>query len=116
MTTARCSVLEKYHEPLALREFPLPRELGPHEVLVRVTMAGICGTDVHLWHGQLNIPLPVIMGHETVGVIERMGSAVRSDWNGKPLSPGDRIAWHSGLSCGKCHACTVLKLPTKCRS
>ena len=37
-------------------------------------MAGICGTDVHLWLGQLPIPKPVILGHETVGVIEQLGA------------------------------------------
>jgi D-arabinose 1-dehydrogenase-like Zn-dependent alcohol dehydrogenase len=42
---------------------------------VQVEMAGICGTDVHLWQGQLPIPVPVILGHETVGRIAALGSS-----------------------------------------
>jgi threonine dehydrogenase-like Zn-dependent dehydrogenase len=116
MRQSRCCVLDKFYEPLQMREFPLPTDLGLNEILVRVQMAGICGTDVHLWKGQLNIPLPLIMGHETVGVIEQLGLNVEHDWNGRPLAEGDRVTWHSGLSCGKCRYCTVHKLPTKCRS
>lgn len=116
MPTARCSVMDRFREPLTLREYPLPDQLGPHDILVRVTMAGVCGTDVHLWKGQLDVPLPLIMGHETVGVVERAGAAVSADWTGKPLAVGDRVTWSAGLACGECHACTVLKLPAKCRN
>ncbi len=52
----RAAVLTAYQEPLEIREYPLPEELGPGECLVRIEIAGICGTDVHLWLGQLPIP------------------------------------------------------------
>src|SRR5690349_15491293 len=67
---SKAAVLVRYQEPLEIREYPTPREVGAGEALVRVDAAGICGTDVHLWLGQLQIPLPVILGHETVGRIE----------------------------------------------
>lgn len=50
--------------------------------MVRIEMAGICGTDVHLWKGELPIALPVILGHETVGWIEQLGEGLEKDWTG----------------------------------
>jgi threonine dehydrogenase-like Zn-dependent dehydrogenase len=79
-------------------------------------MAGICGTDVHLWLGQLPIPLPVIMGHETVGRVERLGSGSVSDWRGAQVSEGDRITWASSIVCGHCYYCRLKQQPTRCLS
>ena len=89
--TSRAAVLTNYEAPLELKEFPLPESIEPGAALVKVTLAGICGTDVHLWRGQLPIPLPVILGHETVGVIEALGEGLTVDWSGQPLAVGDRI-------------------------
>src|SRR5947209_6290552 len=108
------AVLTAYRAPLELREYPVPQDLAPGEVLVRVAMAGICGTDVHLWLGQLPIPLPVILGHESVGVIERMGPGLAKDWRGVPLSTGDRITWASSIVCGECYYCRLKRQPTRC--
>ena len=94
---SRAAVLTAYKEPLQVREYPVPAELSPGECLVRVEMAGICGTDVHLWLGQLPIPLPVILGHETVGRIEQLGAGPNKDWRGMPLSIGDRVTWASSI-------------------
>ena len=111
---SRAAVLTAYQEPLQVREYPIPAELSPGECLVRVEMAGICGTDVHLWLGQLPIPLPVILGHETVGRIERLGAGPNQDWRGTPLSIGDRITWASSIVCGECFYCRVKRQPTRC--
>ena len=113
MPLARASVLENFKTPLALREFPLPA-LEPGAALVRTEMAGICGTDVHLWKGELKIGLPVILGHETVGKIEQLGEGLNRDWNGEPLTVGDRVTWTSTISCGKCFYCAEKKQPTRC--
>jgi threonine dehydrogenase-like Zn-dependent dehydrogenase len=113
MPVARASVLEQFKSPLALREFPLP-SIEPGAALVRTEMAGICGTDVHLWKGELKIALPVILGHETVGTIEQLGDGLDRDWNGAPLAAGDRITWTSTISCGKCFYCAEKKQPTRC--
>jgi threonine dehydrogenase-like Zn-dependent dehydrogenase len=88
--------------------------VGPGEALVRVEMAGICGTDVHLWKGELPIPLPVILGHETVGRIERLGEGLEKDWSGQELHVGDRITWASSITCGECYYCRIKRTPTRC--
>ncbi len=108
------AVLVEYQQPLQLRRYPVPEELGPGEALVKVEMAGICGTDVHLWLGQLTIPLPVILGHETVGRIERLGTDGIEDWRGFPLLVGDRVTWASSIVCGECYYCRVKRQPTRC--
>ena len=114
MPTAKASVLESFNAPLQLRAWPLPVELEPGAALVRTEMAGICGTDVHLWKGQLPIALPVILGHETVGRIERLGDGLKSDWAGQPLQVGDRVTWNSTTSCGQCYYCAEKQQPTRC--
>ena len=73
MALGKSSVLVAFNAPLQAREWALPERLEPGAALVRTEMAGICGTDVHLWKGELPIQLPVILGHETVGRIERLG-------------------------------------------
>ena len=116
METARAAVMPDFHQPLELREYPLPDEIEPGAALVKVEMAGICGTDVHLWKGQLPIPRPIVMGHETVGVIERLGAGLETDWAGEPLGEGDRITWSAGRACGHCYICKVIRQPTRCVS
>lgn len=100
--------------PLEVREYPLPKEVGIGAALVKVEMAGICGTDVHLWKGQLPIPLPIILGHETVGTIVRLGEGLSADWTGATLREGDRVTWSAGMRCGQCRFCTVFRQPTRC--
>src|SRR5881394_1035335 len=114
MPNAKASVLEQFGAPLTLREFPLPSKIEPGAALVRTEMAGICGTDVHLWKGQLPISLPVILGHETVGRIEQLGEGLERDWMGQPLKPGDRVTWTSATSCGECYYCAEKGQPTRC--
>lgn len=112
--TARASVLHAFHEPLVLEHYPVPEELEPGSALIRTSMAGICGTDVHLWKGELPIDLPVILGHETVGTIARLGEGLETDWAGQELKVGDRVTWTSTISCGKCFYCAEKKQPTRC--
>ncbi len=112
--TATAAVLESFEQPLNLQCFPLPELVETGAALVRVEMAGICGTDVHLWKGQLPIPLPVILGHETAGRIERLGEHLEKDWLGNPLRPGDRVTWAASISCGGCYYCRLKQQPTRC--
>ncbi|AHH99376.1 zinc-binding dehydrogenase [Kutzneria albida] len=113
-TSTSAAVLTEHGRPLVLRELPLPRELEPGAVLVRITCATLCGTDVHLWSGQMNLPgmLPLVLGHEMVGVVVAAAPGV-VDALGRPLSPGDRIGW-SESTCGHCYGCTVLREPVAC--
>jgi threonine dehydrogenase-like Zn-dependent dehydrogenase len=114
MSTVKAAVLTAYEQPLEMRDFPQLLAAGPGEALVRVEIAGICGTDVHLWLGQLNVPLPVILGHETVGRLEAIGEGLTHDWRGNPLHPGDRVTWASSISCGECYYCRVKRQATRC--
>ena len=113
MLKGQAAVLDQFRSPLSLREYELP-EVEPGAALVRTEMAGICGTDVHLWKGELKIKLPVILGHETVGRIAIMGSELRADWSGHPLTEDDRVTWTSTMSCGKCYYCAEKRQPTRC--
>ena len=114
MPNAKAAVLEHFDAPLQVREYPLPSRLEPGAALVRTEMAGICGTDVHLWKGQLPISLPVILGHETVGTLVQLGEGLTQDWTGQPLKPGDRVTWTSATSCGACYYCLDKRQPTRC--
>ncbi|MEW5979844.1 MAG: alcohol dehydrogenase catalytic domain-containing protein, partial [Acidobacteriota bacterium] len=112
--TFRAAVLKDYHTAFEIREYPKSPDLDPLGIWVKVEMAGVCGTDVHLWKGQLPIPRPNILGHETVGRVEKLGSELKSDWTGQPLQVGDRITWSSSLACGQCFYCREKRTPTRC--
>lgn len=79
-------------------------------------MAGICGTDIHLWRGELPLSLPVILGHETTGILEELGPGLEKDWRGERLQAGDRVTWASSIACGECFYCRMKSQPTRCLS
>ena len=114
MNKVKAAVLTAYQSPLEMREYPAIQTLEAGEALVRVEMAGICGTDVHLWKGELAVPLPIVLGHETVGFLEKLGAGLDKDWRGAPLKVGQRVAWGSSLVCGECYFCRVKRQPTRC--
>lgn len=93
-------VLERPAEPLQQRERPVP-EPDKEQILLRMLACGVCRTDLHVVDNELpDIPLPIVPGHEVVGVIERIGSHVQG------LKPGERVgvpwlAW----TCGECRYC-----------
>ena len=59
----------------------------PNGLLVRQELCGICGTDAYVYHGGLpGVTFPIVLGHETVGVVEQLGANVREDSTGRPLS------------------------------
>lgn len=113
MTTSKAAVLAHFGQPLEIHSYPIPETLAPGEVLVEVEMAGICGTDVHLWKGELPIPIPVILGHETAGFIRRIEGTVK-DWTGQTLAVGDRVTWASSITCGECYYCRLKRTPSRC--
>lgn len=117
MTTARIAVLPHIRPPQE-RPFQLQeREIPPlvdGAALVRVEMAGVCGTDVHILHEKVNVRTPAVLGHENVGIVEEIGgSDPLRDITGKPVTPGSRIAWLP-KSCMRCYNCTILGDPAKC--
>jgi alcohol dehydrogenase len=97
---ARAMVLEQ-PERMVLREFDLPT-IQPDDALLKVEMAGICHTDVGLYHGKVSYALPLIMGHEIVGRIAQIGSLASRRW---AVQEGDRVAVEAMARCGFCRAC-----------
>jgi threonine 3-dehydrogenase len=87
---------------LWMEEAPVP-EPGINDVLVRILKTGICGTDLHiyLWDAwaQRTIPVPMVVGHEFVGRVERVGSNVTG------FQPGDLVSGEGHLVCGRCRNC-----------
>ena len=90
--------------PFEAREYPLP-EVEPDGILVRLTMANICGSDLHGWHGETPREPPTIMGHEMTGLVAKLGSAVKTDAAGQALHEGDRIVYSYFLPCRRCQPC-----------
>ena len=68
---------------IVLDEKPTP-EVGPLDALIRVTTTTICGTDVHILKGEYRVQRGLTIGHEPVGVIEKLGSAVQGYQEGQP--------------------------------
>jgi len=86
--------------PLQIKDVPVPQP-GPDQVLVQLTVCGICRTDLHVIEGELERPkLPLIPGHQAVGVISRVGSGVTNRAVGERVG----IAWLQG-TCGQCEFC-----------
>jgi propanol-preferring alcohol dehydrogenase len=100
-TTAHAMLLETPNTPLVPRAIDLPDPTG-HQVLLRVLACGVCRTDLHLVDGELPDPkLPIIPGHEIVGIVEAVGRTTER------FQPGDRIGvpWLAS-TCGKCDYCS----------
>lgn len=96
-------------EPLRLRKFRVPAP-APGALLVRITRANICGTDLHAWRGDLDPrkmgrALPRAQGHEGVGIVAALGDGVGFDTNGQALAVGDRVVFRYFFPCGRCRAC-----------
>ena len=98
----KAAVVREFGGPLRLEDVAVPTP-GPGEVLVKVETSGLCHTDIHAAHGDWPIQpgLPLIPGHEGVGIVERLGAGVTR------VAEGDRVAvpW-LGWACGECEHCT----------
>ena len=94
---------------LSLKNFPYP-EVKKNCAIIKMEYSGICGTDKHSFEGFFHqkggrpIPLPVIQGHENVGIIEEINGELL-DHDGQKLKVGDRVVPAPNISCGKCFAC-----------
>jgi propanol-preferring alcohol dehydrogenase len=86
--------------PVELHDVPVP-SLGPRDVLVRVRAAGICHSDAHYRAGRSPArPLPLVLGHEVAGEVERVGERVTL------VRPGDRVCLHYLIACADCYHCS----------
>lgn len=89
---------------LVFQEYELP-EVKAGSVLVKVVRTNVCGSELHIWQGHHPTKKSGVMGHEMVGVIERLGPEVEADFAGNPVKIGDRIAAAYFLTCRKCAPC-----------
>ena len=82
------------------QEVAEPKELGAEDVLFRIKKIGVCGSDIHVYHGEHPAtPYPVIQGHEYSAIVEKVGSKVKS------IKPGMKATARPQLVCGKCGPC-----------
>jgi D-arabinose 1-dehydrogenase-like Zn-dependent alcohol dehydrogenase len=93
----RVAVLKAYGGEFELREYPVP-EVEVGAILIRLTRAGICGSDLHIWRGEMKevyggLPEDLTFGHEMCGRVERLGAGVETDSLGAPLREGDRVTF-----------------------
>ncbi len=114
-TIANAVVLRAFNEPLVVETAPVP-DPEPGALVARVDYGGVCGTDVHLHHGNLPIPTPIVLGHEAVGRVAKLGEGAAVDFVGQPLREGDAIAWSSNIPCGRCFWCVVERERTLCEN
>ncbi len=114
MPTVAAAVMTAPHKPIEVRELPEP-ELELNAALLRTTLSEVCGTDVHLLEGRLaGVPYPIIPGHVSVGVLEKMRGELR-DVHGRPFAEGDAVTFldvHG--TCHACWHCLVAKASTRC--
>ena len=95
-------VKSKKNVGLWLEEVPDP-DIGINDVLIRIKKTGICGTDLHIYNwdawAQKTIPVPMVVGHEFVGEVERVGANVTD------FHPGEFVSGEGHVVCGRCRNC-----------
>jgi len=116
MCKVKAVVMDKVNGEIKveIREFPEPT-LEEGAVLLKTIFSEVCGTDVHLFHGQLaEAPYPIIPGHVNVGKIENINGCVL-DVEGNPFKVGDVVTFlDAHETCNKCWYCLVAKATTRC--
>lgn len=102
----RAAVLYNFNEPLRIEEVEL-EEPQANEVLVRLVANGICGSDLHAIKGELPVSLPMALGHEGAGIVEKVGPGVTK------VKPGDHVVTVYNPFCNACEYC-LKGLPFMC--
>jgi len=95
----KAAVLYEPHKPLVIEEIATKKP-GAHEVLIKTAFAGLCHSDLHFIEGLYPHPLPVVLGHESAGIVEQVGAEVTY------VSPGDHVITCLSVFCGTCEQCT----------
>lgn len=98
-------------EPNRIETWEVPiSDPPPGGALVRIVLGGVCGSDVHITTGEAGLmPFPIILGHEGIGRVEKLGDGVSTDYAGTPVKVGDLIYWSPIVRCHRCYSCTVLE-------
>ncbi|MBE3580066.1 MAG: alcohol dehydrogenase catalytic domain-containing protein [Thermoanaerobacteraceae bacterium] len=85
-----------------IEEVPIPAP-EPNHLLIRVKICGICGSDIHAFHGTHPfISCPIVLGHEFAGMVVATGESARDEWK-----EGDRVIVEPSLTCGRCYNCRI---------
>src|SRR6476469_9858784 len=96
----KAAVLHEVNQPLVIEDVSVPNP-GPREVLIRTRVAGLCHSDLHFMEGLYPHPLPAVLGHESAGVVEKVGADVTY------VKPGDHVVTCLSVFCGTCDNCTT---------
>ena len=96
----KAAVLREVNQPLAIEQIGT-RKPAAHEVLIRTAAAGLCHSDLHFIEGLYPHPLPAVLGHESAGIVEQVGSEVTY------VQPGDHVITCLSVFCGTCENCTT---------
>jgi threonine 3-dehydrogenase len=101
------ALVKNKREPgIWMEEQPVP-EIGPNDLLIQITKTAICGTDIHIYNwdewSQRTIPVPMIVGHEFVGRVAKVGTHVGG------FAVGDRVSGEGHITCGYCRNCRAGK-------
>lgn len=96
----KAAILEAPNQPLAIDTLSVAKP-GPHEVLIRTHACGLCHSDLHFIEGSYPHPLPAVPGHEAAGVVEAVGSEVRT------VRVGDHVVTCLSAFCGHCEFCVT---------
>ncbi|MBC7168585.1 Zn-dependent alcohol dehydrogenase [Phenylobacterium sp.] len=94
----KAAVLREVGKPLQIEDVQINKP-GPHEVLIRTVAAGLCHSDLHFMEGSYPHPLPAVLGHESAGIVEQVGSEVRT------VKVGDHVITCLSAYCGHCESC-----------
>ncbi|MCA0173193.1 alcohol dehydrogenase catalytic domain-containing protein [Bacillus sp. RAR_GA_16] len=86
-------------EKMVVKNVEAPSIQEHTDMIVKITASGICGSDLHLYHGGIEPEQDYIVGHEPMGIVEEIGSGV------KTLKKGDRVVIPFNIGCGECHYC-----------
>jgi S-(hydroxymethyl)glutathione dehydrogenase / alcohol dehydrogenase len=99
----KAAVLIQPGQPLSIEDVVISNP-GPHEVLIRTAACGLCHSDLHFIEGSYPHPLPAIPGHEAAGIVEAVGSEVRT------VKVGDAVVSCLSAFCGHCEFCVTGRL------
>ena len=94
----KAAVLREVGKPLVIEDVEISKP-GPREVLIRTAAAGVCHSDLHFVEGSYPFRMPVVLGHESAGIIEEVGEQVSY------VQPGDRVITCLSVFCGHCEYC-----------
>src|SRR5687768_15914969 len=107
--TGRVAAFYGPGKPFQINEYEVP-SAEPGAVIVKMSLANVCGSDLHQWRGEFDVakfgrPYPQVLGHEMTGTVAELGAGVTRDTAGKPLGVGDRVVFRYNYPCRRCGAC-----------